>query len=415
MSKYNKLFLLILIFSLTLFTLPVGAEGVAPDLATAGKYGILAETATVTEETSVTGSLGSGAITGTAVVSGSTDIANAAYITAFDDLGAAITNADLQEGVSTEIGSDLGGLTLTPGVYKSTGDVNIGSDLTLEGDGVYIFLINGAFTTAADTKIQLSGGAQACNIFWVSDVTTIGANSTLEGTVMSKSAITVGANSVTNGRILAQSEVTANAANTTINVPAACAALPTPEPEEEPTEVEVEPTEVEVEPIEVEVEPIEEEPTEEPAEEPTPTVPTITQPESTDDLCTSPAISVLSDSEGNMIIHAVLPNDVKATGTWNFDLGGKIYTVKGSEDITYTAENTPVGTYKVGAQFTSDDNGETVDLESCTVSVATVSGGQIPDTATPWYNLLFVGAVLSIIGIMGIMGTGVWNRRKIHA
>jgi len=37
-----------------------------------------------------------------------------------------------------------------------------------------------------------------------------------------------------------------------------------------------------------------------------------------------------------MIIHAVLPNDVKATGTWNFDLGGKIYTVKGSEDVTYT-------------------------------------------------------------------------------
>jgi LPXTG-motif cell wall-anchored protein len=109
-----------------------------------------------------------------------------------------------------------------------------------------------------------------------------------------------------------------------------------------------------------------------------------------------------------MTIHAKLPNDVKGTGTWIFNLGGKIYEVKGSEDITYTAENVPVGTYRVGAQFIPDDNGETVDLALCTVSVPTVTGGQLPNTATPWYNLLLFGAVVSV------MGSAVWIRRKIR-
>jgi LPXTG-motif cell wall-anchored protein len=109
-----------------------------------------------------------------------------------------------------------------------------------------------------------------------------------------------------------------------------------------------------------------------------------------------------------MIIHAMLPNGAKGTGTWIFNLGGKTYKVNGSEDITYTAENVPVGTYKVGAQFIPDDNGKTVDLALCTVSVPTVTGGQLPNTATPWYNLLLVGTVLSLIG------TAVWIKRKIH-
>lgn len=355
-SNYNKFFSLMLIFSFTIFTLRVGAVAVAPDLGTASEYGILATTATVTEQTNVAGSLGSGEVLGDVVVSGSIDEANDAYTKAFTDFGEAITTADsLEADSSTD--ANLGGKTLTPGIYEFTDAITIGSDMTLEGNGVYIFKTVGALTTAEGTEIRLSGGAEACNIFWVAEEATIGADSTFKGTLMSRSAISVGANSVTDGRILAKTAVTADAANTRIIVPAACAALPT------------------------------------------------------GDLCKSPSISVLLDPEGNMVIHAVLPNDQKATGTWNFDLGGNIYTVKGSEDVTYTAKNAPVGTYVLGAQFIEDDNGEIVDLESCAVSVATVTGGQTPDTATPWYNLLLVGVVLSI---MGIIGTGLWKRRNIY-
>jgi LPXTG-motif cell wall-anchored protein len=107
-----------------------------------------------------------------------------------------------------------------------------------------------------------------------------------------------------------------------------------------------------------------------------------------------------------MNITAKLPNEAKGVGTWNFNLGGKMYKVNGNELINYKVTGAPVGTYKIAAQFTPDNNGPIVNLESCTVSVPTITGGQLPNTATPWYNLLFIGALLSIIG--GV----VWSRRK---
>lgn len=375
-------FLLILLLSFTVFTLPVAAVGVALDLKTASPYGILGATTTVTGSTHVLGSLGSGGSTGTADVTGTTDVANTAYTNAFLDFGAAIVSADSQLAEFTPGTSDLGGQTLTPGVYKFTDAVTIGSNMILSGNGVYIFQIDGALTTAANTAISLSGGAQACNIFWVPNVATIGANSTFEGTLLSKSAVTIGADSVINGRVFAQTAVTANAANTRINVPTSCTSLPTPTPVPTP----------------------EPEPTPTPA--PAPVQPT--GPDTIDASCTSPAVNVKMNSEGSMIIHALLPNDAKGTGTWVFNIGGKTYKVKGSEDITYTAVNVPVGTYKVDVQFIPDDNGEIVDLASCTVSIPTVTGGQLPETSTPWYNLLLVGAILSMIGVAFSI------RRKIH-
>ena len=395
-------FLLTLFLSFILFTLPASAVAVAPDLGSASPYGILGATTTVTSATQVSGSLGSGGATGTAVVTGSTDVANEAYSSAFTDLGAAITDADLQLAAYTPTTSDLGGQTLTPGVYKFTSAISIGSSMTLNGNGVYIFQIGGALTTAANTQIQLSGGAQSCNIFWVTDVATIGANSTFEGTLMSKSAITVGADSVTNGRILAQTAVTADAANTKINVPQACVDFPTPEPEPEP-----EPTPVPVptpEPIPVPT-PV---PTPEPIPVPAP-VPTPVITPTPVDSCPSPSVSVLLNSKGDMLIHATLPNDAKGTGTWSFNIGGKTYKVKGNEEITYTAINVPVGTYTVAVKFIPDNNREIVNLTLCTVFVPTVTGGELPETSTPWYNLFLVGAVLTITGIALLI------RRKIHA
>ncbi|WP_207952877.1 ice-binding family protein [Paenibacillus agricola] len=480
-SKYFKStsYLLILVLSLTIFALPVGAIGIAPNLGTASAYGILGATTTVTGQTYVTGSLGSGGATGTAVVTGSNDIANTAYTTAFTNLGAAITHAGSQQADFTGVASDLGGQTLSPGVHNFTGAVTIGSNTTLSGNGVFIFQIDGAFSTAASTVTQLTYGAQSCNIFWVVNVATIGANSTLEGTLMSKSAITIGAGSVTNGRVLAQTAVTANAASTSINVPGACAALVIPPVIVPPTVTSpsttspsttspsttspsttspsttspsttspsttspsttspsttspsttspstTSPSTTELPTTSL---PITELPTtalpttEPPATEPPTTEPPTTEPPATEppvpsvprvptvpftEVCTSPSVSVLLNSKGDITIHAILPNDAKGTGTWIFNLGGKIYKVHGSEDVTYTAENAPVGAYKIGAQFIPDDNGEIVDLALCTVSVPTTPGGELPNTATPWFNLLLVGAVLSIIGLT------IRVRRKTH-
>lgn len=90
----------------------------------------------------------------------------------------------------------------TPGVYCSTGAMNIGGPLTLSGSGTFIFRPVGAFTTTAGAQVSLSGGS-SCDVFWTpSGATTLGANTVFTGTVVSDAGITVGANTVWIGRAL---------------------------------------------------------------------------------------------------------------------------------------------------------------------------------------------------------------------
>ncbi|MGC1425595.1 MAG: ice-binding family protein, partial [Nitrosotalea sp.] len=87
-----------------------------------------------------------------------------------------------------------------PGVYCINGDTNIGSGpITLTGNGMHIFKINGALGQAANTDVILANGAQSGSVIWMpTGATTIGANSHLIGTV-NGAPITIGANSDING------------------------------------------------------------------------------------------------------------------------------------------------------------------------------------------------------------------------
>ena len=115
----------------------------------------------------------------------------------------------------------------------------------------------------------------------------------------------------------------------------------------------------------------------------------------------TPSLTVTQAPNGNLVVKATLPNDVKATGIWTFNLGGKVYTVNGNEKVTLPITNAPVGTYQIAAQF-ADVAGVSTTLEPVTMSVATVSGGQLPNTATPWFNFLLVGAAIMLIGILSL-------------
>jgi hypothetical protein len=225
---------LALMVSMLTFAPSVTAAGTAPNLATATGYGTLAATSTVTNQTHIAGNLGTGSITGTADVKGTTDVANSAYTNAFTDYGVALNYVNSQPADYTNAPTDLGGKTVIPGVYDFTGAVNIGSNVVLNGNGIYIFRVAGELKTAANTTVVLQGGAQACNVFWVADVATVGANSKFVGTLMSESAITLGDNSTVNGRAFATTALTANAANTNITVPTACGAI-SPTTGEKPT------------------------------------------------------------------------------------------------------------------------------------------------------------------------------------
>mmetsp|Transcript_26323 Transcript_26323/g.40546 ORF Transcript_26323/g.40546 Transcript_26323/m.40546 type:complete len:301 (+) Transcript_26323:3-905(+) len=123
---------------------------------------------------------------------------------------------------------ELGGMTLTPGLYKSTSGMAVSTDLILDAKGyeeaVWIFQMASTFVSAVSAKIVLQNGANARNIFWqVGSSGTIGAYSTFEGTMMAHASITLGAGAVVNGRIFAQTGAVTMLANIiTLPHPHAC-------------------------------------------------------------------------------------------------------------------------------------------------------------------------------------------------
>ena len=105
----------------------------------------------------------------------------------------------------------IGGLTLAPGLYKWTSNVGISKNVTLAGpsNGVWIFQIAGTLTQASATKVILSGGALAKNVFWqTAGGVVIGTTAHSEGTILTKTQIAMKTGASTNGRLLAQTAVT---------------------------------------------------------------------------------------------------------------------------------------------------------------------------------------------------------------
>jgi hypothetical protein len=116
----------------------------------------------------------------------------------------------------TSILPEMGGKTFTPGVYShptalSISLVNPVVTLDAQGnpDAVFIFNAGTTLVTCAKSKIVLTGGAKAENVFWVlGTALTLGADSQFVGTVLAGSAITIGTNGVIEGKAIAQTAVT---------------------------------------------------------------------------------------------------------------------------------------------------------------------------------------------------------------
>lgn len=120
------------------------------------------------------------------------------------------------------LSGNIGGLTLTPGLYKSTSSLAISSgDLTLDAKGnsnaVFIIQIASTLTTTSGRKVILSGGALASNIFWqVGSSATFGTTSVFKGTVMAMQSITFNTGATLDGRGLARIGAVTMAGNTIV-------------------------------------------------------------------------------------------------------------------------------------------------------------------------------------------------------
>lgn len=114
--------------------------------------------------------------------------------------------------------TNLGGLTITPGVYCNTAgyfEITAGT-LTLHGSAtdVWIFQTATYVTSGASTNVVMSGGALASNVFWqVGTLVETGPFSSFAGTILAGTQITLGSTATLNGRALSQTAVVMTSGN----------------------------------------------------------------------------------------------------------------------------------------------------------------------------------------------------------
>jgi hypothetical protein len=205
--------------------------GSAIPLGAACSFGILAATPAVTNigPTNVTGDIGiwpAASITGfpPGTFTGTEHLGDAVAMTAQGDLTIAYNNAAGAAGGAI-LPADIGGLTLAPGVYKTTSSqpsLGITGNLTLSGpsSGVWIFQVISTLTTAAgNSQVIMAGGATSHNVFWqIGSSATLGTNTTFAGTIMALASITSNNGATLNGRALARTGAVTLSSNP-VNVP----------------------------------------------------------------------------------------------------------------------------------------------------------------------------------------------------
>jgi hypothetical protein len=96
---------------------------------------------------------------------------------------------------------------VSSGIYQIAGAGSIVGTIILDAganpNALFVFKITGAFNTGASVQVQLTNGASAANVFWISDgAIGLGADTIMKGTMISRGqAIAIGSGSNVEGRM----------------------------------------------------------------------------------------------------------------------------------------------------------------------------------------------------------------------
>jgi hypothetical protein len=233
MKFFKRVAFVSLVLSFFAFS-PMVYAATSPVLGQADPFSVLSSSFINTAPgTTLNGDLGY--TTGPAVtptVNGHTRVADATYNQAGIDQGSALVALNSQAcsfsfapgniDLATDTTHGPVGI-YSPGVYCITGAAAIGGGgtITMTGVGTYIFRMNGALTSSANSIVTVAGGASACNIWWTpTQATTLGANSTFVGTDIDASGITIGSTVTWTGRALAFGGTASTSVDTINTVPA---------------------------------------------------------------------------------------------------------------------------------------------------------------------------------------------------
>src|SRR5271157_1301779 len=226
----GKTLILLAITALAGFPLHAKAASI---LGSAESFAVLGgSTVTNTHPTTVGGDLG--VWPGTAVVGFPPGIVTGGTIHAGDAVAqqAQIDNTTAYNGLASMpfnstnnlSGQDLGGLTLTSGVYHFDSSAQLTGKLTLDAQGnnnaFWVFQIGSTLTTASASAVNIinvgSNGGSDDGLFWkVGSSATLGTTTNFEGNILALASITLNTDAtIDNGRALAQTAAVTMDTNT---------------------------------------------------------------------------------------------------------------------------------------------------------------------------------------------------------
>ncbi|HEV7663920.1 MAG TPA: ice-binding family protein [Chloroflexota bacterium] len=212
----------------------------APSLGSASGFLVLAST-TVTNTGATTVNANLGVSPGTAVtgfppglvVGGTIHSADTLAGQAQTDTTAAYTSlvGRTCPGGNDLTGQNLGGKTLTAGVYCFSSSAQLTGVLTLDAQGnadaVFIFKIGSTLTTATNASVVTINGASPCNVFWqVGSSATLGTTTAFAGNIIALTSITLTTGTVVAGRALARNGAVTMDSNTISLVGCGAASVP---------------------------------------------------------------------------------------------------------------------------------------------------------------------------------------------